>query len=152
MTHLSDEAALVVRVVGDGLDPAVRQVHLVAALHLPQLVLGLGLGEGVAAVVILHSVLVLEGLRRELHLLVDGGGGVGSLALLGVLLLLPVHGHFLPLEVHLVPVDGGVPCVGGEGGGALVRGLGAALGAIGPPLLRGRGGAGHEEEELEGKD
>ena len=115
--YLCHETTLVVGTVGDSLNSAVRQVHLVAALHLPQVVLGLSLGEGVPTVVILHSILVLERLGRQLF---DGGRSISSLPLFQRLLLFPVNGGLLPRVVlgHLFPVDRrlvGIPSRGSLG-------------------------------------
>ena len=57
--HVSDEAVVVVGVVGDDLDTAVGELHPVLSLDHSVLVLGLGLGE-VSSVRISSSVLVCE--------------------------------------------------------------------------------------------
>ena len=57
--HVSDEAVVVIGVVGDDLDTAVGELHPVLSLDHSVLVLGLGLGE-VSSVRISSSVLVSE--------------------------------------------------------------------------------------------
>merc|ERR1711899_56975 len=57
---LCNKASLMISMVGDSLNPAIWEVNLVAALHLAQVVLCLRLGKRVPAVVVLHTVLVLE--------------------------------------------------------------------------------------------
>ena len=57
--HVSDEAVVVVGVVGDDLDTAVGELHPVLSLDHSVLILGLGLGE-VSSVRISSSVLVSE--------------------------------------------------------------------------------------------
>merc|ERR1719220_325141 len=85
---LCHKTTLVVGTVGDSLNTAVRQVHLVAALHLAQVILGLSLGKGVPTVVVLHPVLVLEWLRWQFF---DGGWTISSLPLFQGLLLFPIN-------------------------------------------------------------
>ena len=55
---LSDVAVNVVGVVGDGLDTAVRKVHLVGALNNTGAIVALGLAEGSARVLVSNSVVV----------------------------------------------------------------------------------------------
>ena len=57
--HVSDEAVVVIGVVGDDLDTAVGELHPVLSLDHSVLILGLGLGE-VSSVRISSSVLVSE--------------------------------------------------------------------------------------------
>ena len=53
--------------------------HLVAALNIAVLILGLGLVVGALAVVVRHPVLILVGLGRQFLLFVRGRGGlIGS--------------------------------------------------------------------------
>merc|ERR1712127_615273 len=86
--HVSNESVLVISVVGDDLDPAVGKLSPILSLYDSVLVLGLGLGE-VAAVLVSAAVLVREGLRGLLLLVVGrrvvrgrgrsiGSRGVGS--------------------------------------------------------------------------
>merc|ERR1719471_481583 len=67
--HVSDEAVVVVGVVGDDLDTAVGELHPVLSLDHSVLVLGLGLGE-VSSVRISSSVLVSEWLWWEFFLVI----------------------------------------------------------------------------------
>jgi len=74
---VSDKASLVVGVVSDDLDTAVRKVHTVGSVNLAIGVLVLCLLEGGAGVLVLDTVLVSVWLRGELlHGFVVGGGGV----------------------------------------------------------------------------
>lgn len=74
---VSDEASLVVSVVGDDLDTAVGKVHTVGSVNLAIGVLVLSLLEGGAGVLVLDTVLVSVWLRGELlHRFVVGGRGV----------------------------------------------------------------------------
>ena len=61
--NISDEASLMVSVVGDSLDTAVGKVDTVRALNNTVVILGLALLEAGAGVVILDTILVSEGLR-----------------------------------------------------------------------------------------
>ena len=93
--------------VGYSLNPTIWEVNLVAALHLAQVVLCLCLGKRVPAVVVLHTVLVLERLGRQL-LHGNDCWAISSLSFLkGLLLLLPVDRDLFPGIVlgHLLPVD-----------------------------------------------
>ena len=93
--------------VGDSLNPTIWEVNLVAALHLAQVVLCLRLGKRVPAVVVLHTVLILERLGRQL-LHGNDCWTISSLSFLkGLLLLLPVDRDLFPGIVlgHLLPVD-----------------------------------------------
>ena len=73
--HISDESVLVVSGVGNGLDTTVGEVDAVGALEVTVVVLGLGFLEVGTRVVIGNTVLVSEGLGRELLLLVGVRGG-----------------------------------------------------------------------------
>jgi hypothetical protein len=74
---ISDEASLVVSVVGDDLNTAIGKVHTVGSVNLAIGVLVLSLLEGGAGVLVLDTVLVSVWLRGELlHGFVVGGGGV----------------------------------------------------------------------------
>ena len=79
--HISDESVLVVSGVGNGLDTTVGEVDAVRALEVAVVVLGLGFLEVGTRVVIGNTVLVGEGLGRELLYrvrFVGWGRGVGS--------------------------------------------------------------------------
>merc|ERR1719476_715095 len=56
--HLSNVSIVVVGVVVDGLDTAVREVHLVGALNNTGAIVALGLAEGSARVLVSNSVVV----------------------------------------------------------------------------------------------
>merc|ERR1712223_1645335 len=105
---LCHKASLMISVVGDSLNPTIWEVNLVAALHLTQVILCLRLGERVPAVVVLHTVLVLERLGRQL-LHGNDCWTISSLSFLnGLLLILPVDRDLFPgivLLGHLLPVD-----------------------------------------------
>jgi len=77
---ISDKSIFVVSGVGHGLDTAIGKVDTVRTLKVSVVILGFGLFEVGARVVIGNSVLVGEGLGREFFHGVGGvfgGGGVG---------------------------------------------------------------------------
>ena len=73
VADIGDEATLVISVIGHGLDAAVGKVDTVRTLNNTVVVLALALLEVGASVAIVNTVLVGEGLGRELLLLVSLG-------------------------------------------------------------------------------